>query len=275
MATFVVTGYNRTRSKCYRPSYTSDLAPIYEDRIQPSRDVIQREYVSTVFQPDSFQRGGPYSCDNDASTDSFMMKPVRQYRKNPQSSGSMLNGIMANRFQTKRKVANNQTDNRGDTRYIDKHTTINNNNNNNNADENSNHEEGLTRKTSLYQEFSVDIGRQTEIRTHMETTEVVKKDNKWFKFEPGTSIPTRLLCPAEGKLKRRCFVLCFVILLVTIGAFVVVSVEGWTYKATGKGFSGKEPILFGTGPGLVWSESENYTDIRGDGDVDYGDIVDG
>lgn len=55
---------------------------------------------------------------------------------------------------------------------------------------------------------------------------------------------------------------------------MVVSVEGWTYKATGKGFSGKEPILFGTGPAVLWSDSDNYTDIRDDGDVDYGEIVD-
>lgn len=162
MATFVVTGYNRTRSKCYRPSYTSDLAPIYEDRIQQNPEVIHKEYVSTVFQPDFFQRDGPYAGspsnarDNNTSTDSYMMKPVRQYRKNPYSSqtcGSMLNGIMTNRFQTKRNVASNRTDNHNRTKDIDKQTSI--NNNNNDTEDNSNQGEGLTRKTSLYQVDSV------------------------------------------------------------------------------------------------------------------------
>jgi hypothetical protein len=71
-------------------------------------------------------------------------------------------------------------------------------------------------------------------------------------------------CPAEKKLQKRCFAVCFVLLLMIIAIFVIVSLDGWFYKARGTGMlPGKEtPILFGSSPPIF--TSDNMTDIRQD-----------
>ena len=68
-------------------------------------------------------------------------------------------------------------------------------------------------------------------------------------------------CPAEKKIQKRCFAVCFILLLIIIAIFVIVSLDGWVYKASGTGLSGREkPILFAAAPPVF--PQENMTDIR-------------
>lgn len=55
--------------------------------------------------------------------------------------------------------------------------------------------------------------------------------------------------------------MCFVVLVLVIGTFIVVSLDGWIYSAKGHGLAGaKKPILFkGSFPDIV---GDNFTDVR-------------
>jgi len=65
-------------------------------------------------------------------------------------------------------------------------------------------------------------------------------------------------CPAEKKMKMRCFGACFVFICIVIGVFVLAMVEGWMYTKTNTGFDGgDEPMFtFKSTPGLNLTEAD-------------------
>ena len=67
-------------------------------------------------------------------------------------------------------------------------------------------------------------------------------------------------CPAEKKMKMRCFGACFVFICIVIGVFVLAMVEGWMYTKTNTGFDGgDEPMFtFKSTPGLNLTEADAW-----------------
>lgn len=51
-------------------------------------------------------------------------------------------------------------------------------------------------------------------------------------------------CPAEKKVKKRCFVLCVLIIVTLVGVLILGIIEGWMYTRTGSGFGGTDEPIF-------------------------------
>ncbi|KAL4225330.1 hypothetical protein ACF0H5_016018 [Mactra antiquata] len=277
MSTFVVTGVNKRLSKCYRPSYTNDLDPIYEDKVQTTNTTnnnIQCDNVSTVLRSyvvASTHSGRNNNTDNVVMykrefSDSYVVKPERVQkqvtsrpttRSTTSSCRSMIHQMMTNRLLSSSRLEHHVSYYSNNTNSTSKPV------HDSNTHSDCHHGVEITRKTSLYQVCdSIDEKENRICQSQKETIETVKTDNKSYKLKPGTTIQRRFMCPIEVKYKRRCFVVCFVMVLFVIGVFVIVSVDGWTYKATGRGVVSDTPIVFAMPP-LI-----NFTDVRNSSDYD-------
>ena len=121
--TFAVTGFQRQRRKYYRPSYYSDLDPIYEDPAAYNR---QLSCIRICGSRSDFHND--YEDINAANLRD--VKTNRPLSNSPRSSSAMLNGMMNNMSSrprpTRKSSSNNNNKNNNNKRNK-------NNNNNNNS----------------------------------------------------------------------------------------------------------------------------------------------
>ncbi|XP_045175874.2 uncharacterized protein LOC123536615 [Mercenaria mercenaria] len=274
MATaFAITGIHRSRLKYYRPSYQSELPPIYEDAVQRH----QFNYSNTVPGNDDYmyvpnfmpngrlyeqnERRGNFVHDYEEidTVNPSQFTASRPGAHSKTANTSMLDGIMSNRFQLKNKNLDSNLQNSCDSANVG------------NADELTKTGEkpasSLRRSSTVYQGHSLTNGETSVIKTNAETTEETSANKgssfQWPKLKPDNFIDPHFWCPAEKKIQRRCFVVCFIVLLLVIAIFVIVSLDGWIYSARGRGLAGREkPILFAAPP--PGFPPDNFTDIRPD-----------
>lgn len=308
MATaFAITGIHRSRLKHYRPTYHSELPPIYEDPTTLLRHELAgaagREYIhssrhgklgngnvgfvhdyeeiDTVHMNDNKEiRPIANPSETSVSMLNGLMKSISRFKSNgiksrsgdylseivhTGSNGEMLNGMMHSRLKSVnnsegfdgKPLSENDGNHPGDQKYcnidtasrtgvqytkdalpvleqLDKALDL--------QDEELSKEvsEAITRErtslSSLYKVKDGDYGVVTDVNGFAV--------NRWPKLEPEPPKRKYFLCPAERKMRRRCFILCFVILVLLIGVFLIGIVEGWLYTKSGTGFDGSKTTLF-------------------------------
>ena len=151
--TFAITGIHRSRLKHYRPSYQSDLPPIYEDAVQ------RQHFPASYSMPDnddyiylpSYMPSGRYYKQHEKRVHDYEeinAETLSRVNALPSTSliktskTSMLDGIMSNRFQLKSTSLDKDTESDCDNKAVlqtDENT------------KNGAHKCPLRRKSTVYQ----------------------------------------------------------------------------------------------------------------------------